>query len=47
MNTWDIFDHSVHIVLIWYIFSGLGIMNEEKSGNPGIHKDKANVHTYV
>jgi hypothetical protein len=27
-------DHSVHIVLIWYIFSCFGIMHQEKSGNP-------------
>jgi hypothetical protein len=29
------YDHIVHFVLIWYIFSGLGIMYQEKSGNPG------------
>jgi hypothetical protein len=27
-------DHSVQIVLIWYIFSFFGIMHQEKSGNP-------------
>jgi hypothetical protein len=26
--------HLVHFVFIWYIFSGLGIMLQEKSGNP-------------
>jgi hypothetical protein len=25
----------VHFVLIWYIFSGFGIMYQYKSGNPG------------
>jgi hypothetical protein len=28
-------DHSVHFVFIWYIFSIFGIMDQEKSGNPG------------
>jgi hypothetical protein len=33
--TWGIFyDYSVHFVFIWYIFSGFGIMYQEKSGNP-------------
>jgi hypothetical protein len=27
-------DHLVHFVFIWYIFSGFGIMYQEKSGNP-------------
>jgi hypothetical protein len=26
--------HLVHFVFIWYIFSGFGIMHQEKSGNP-------------
>jgi hypothetical protein len=25
----------VHFVFFWYIFSGFGIMHQEKSGNPG------------
>jgi hypothetical protein len=29
------YDHSVYFVFICYIFSGFGIMNLEKSGNPG------------
>jgi hypothetical protein len=29
------YDHLVHFVFIWYIFSGFGIMYQEKSGNPG------------
>jgi hypothetical protein len=29
------YDHLVHSVLIWYIFSSLGIMLQEESGNPG------------
>jgi hypothetical protein len=28
------YDHLVHFVLIWNIFSGFGIMYREKSGNP-------------
>jgi hypothetical protein len=31
------YDHLVHFVFIWYIFSGVGIMYQEKSGNPGRH----------
>jgi hypothetical protein len=30
------YDHLVHFVFIWYIFSGFGIMHQEKSGNPDI-----------
>jgi hypothetical protein len=26
----------LHLVFIWYIFSGLGIMYQEKSGNPAV-----------
>jgi hypothetical protein len=29
------YDHFVHSVFIWYIFSGFGITNHEKSGNRG------------
>jgi hypothetical protein len=29
------YDHLVHFVFIWHIFSSLGIMHQEKSGNPG------------
>jgi hypothetical protein len=42
MATWNIlrrvgifYDHLVHFVFIWCIFSGFGIMYQEKSGNPG------------
>jgi hypothetical protein len=28
------YDHLVHCVFIWYSFSGFGIMQQEKSGNP-------------
>jgi hypothetical protein len=28
-------DHLVNFVLIWYIYSGFGIMYQDKSGNPG------------
>jgi hypothetical protein len=35
LQTFGIFyDHLVHVVLIWYIFSGLGNIYREKSGNP-------------
>jgi hypothetical protein len=35
LQTFRIFyDHLVHFVFIWYIFSGFGIMNHDKSGNP-------------
>jgi hypothetical protein len=29
------YDHLVHFLFIWYIFSCFGIMYQEKSGNPG------------
>jgi hypothetical protein len=42
MATWNIvwrfgifYGHLVHFVFIWYIFSGFGIMYQEKSGNTG------------
>jgi hypothetical protein len=28
------YDHLEQFVFIWYIFSGIGIMRQEKSGNP-------------
>jgi hypothetical protein len=28
------YDHLVHFVFIWYIFSRFGIMDQKKSGNP-------------
>jgi hypothetical protein len=31
-----IYDHLVHLMFIWYIFSGLGIMHQEKSDYPGL-----------
>jgi hypothetical protein len=41
MVIWDIlwrfgilYDHLVHFVFIWYIFSSFGIMYQEISGNP-------------
>jgi hypothetical protein len=27
--------HSVYFVVVWYIFSPFGILDQEKSGNPG------------
>jgi hypothetical protein len=34
LRTFGIFyDHLVHFVFIWYIFSGFGIMHHEKSSN--------------
>jgi hypothetical protein len=36
-RTFGIFqDHMVPFVFIWYIFSGFGIMYQEKSGNTGL-----------
>jgi hypothetical protein len=36
LPTFGIFnDPLVHFVFIWFIFSGLGIIYQEKSGNPG------------
>jgi hypothetical protein len=29
------YGHLVHFVFLWYIFSGFGIVYQEKSGNPG------------
>jgi hypothetical protein len=29
--------HLAHFVFIWYIISGFGILQQEKSGNPGPH----------
>jgi hypothetical protein len=35
LRTFGIFyDHLVHFLFCWYIFSGFGIMYQEKSGNP-------------
>jgi hypothetical protein len=35
LQTFGIFyDHLVHFVFVRYIFSGFGIMYQEKSGNP-------------
>jgi hypothetical protein len=31
---WIIYDHWVHFVIIWYIFSSFGTLCQEKSGNP-------------
>jgi hypothetical protein len=43
LRTFVIFyDHWVHFVFIWYIFSVFGIMHQEKSGNPdngGLFRD--------
>jgi hypothetical protein len=29
------YNHFVHIVVVWYIFSCFGMMDHEKSGSPG------------
>jgi hypothetical protein len=34
------YDHLVHFVYFWYIFSGFGFMYLEKSGNPGLVNEK-------
>jgi hypothetical protein len=43
MSTWNIlwtfgifYDNFLHFVFIWYIFSGFGMLYQEKSGNPGM-----------
>jgi hypothetical protein len=37
LQTFGVFyKHLLHFVFIWYIFSGFGIMYQEKSGNPGL-----------
>jgi hypothetical protein len=37
LRTYGIFnDHLVQFVFTWYIFSGFGIMRQEKSGIPGL-----------
>jgi hypothetical protein len=33
MNIWDILLLFGTFVLVWYIFSGFGVMYQEKSGN--------------
>jgi hypothetical protein len=44
LHTFGIFyDHSVYFVFIWYIFSGLGILCQLKSGNPGQTMDEQNL----
>jgi hypothetical protein len=30
--------HWGNFMTLWYIFSSLGIMHQEKSGNPGFHR---------
>jgi hypothetical protein len=37
LGTFEIFySHLVYFVVIWYIFPRFGILDEEKSGNPGL-----------
>jgi hypothetical protein len=31
-----LYDHLAHCVFIWYIFSGFGVMHQEKSGNSDV-----------
>jgi hypothetical protein len=34
-----LYDHLAQFAFIWYIFSGFGIMHQEKSGKPaGVYK---------
>jgi hypothetical protein len=42
MAIWDVFgllgifyEHLVHFLFIWHIFSSFGSMSKEESGNPG------------
>jgi hypothetical protein len=42
LQTFGIFyDHSAHFVFIWYIFSSLGSMHRDKSGNPELEASTA------
>jgi hypothetical protein len=39
LRTFGIFyNHLVHFVFVWYIFSSFGIAEQEKSGNPGFSR---------
>jgi hypothetical protein len=45
MTIWSIlwplerfYGHLVNFVVIWYIFPPLGILDQEKSGNPVLHQ---------
>jgi hypothetical protein len=47
MDIWSILqtfgivcDHLVYVVVIWNIFSRFGMLNQEKSGNPGLRYQK-------
>jgi hypothetical protein len=47
LHTFGIFnDTLVHFMFIWYIFSGLGIMYQEKSGNPAKESQRSLEHTF-
>jgi hypothetical protein len=36
LQTFGIFyDYLIHFMFIWYILSGFGLTDQEKSGNPG------------
>jgi hypothetical protein len=46
MTIWSIlrplkifYGHLVYFVVIWYIFPPLGILDQEKSGNPNYDKE--------
>jgi hypothetical protein len=49
-NIWRTFgifhDCLLRFVFIWYIFSGFGIIDQEKSGNPGRHAQFNNVYIF-
>jgi hypothetical protein len=45
-DIWDIFDHVVRFLFIWYIFTCFGFMYQEKSGNPAFFRGKAIFTTF-
>jgi hypothetical protein len=41
------YDHLVHFVRIWQFFSGFGVMNQGKSGNPAHNLIKVKIHLKI
>jgi hypothetical protein len=41
------YGHLVYFVVIWYIFPHFGILDQEKSGNPGCQVKKWDSHYEV
>jgi hypothetical protein len=48
LQTFGIFyDHLVHFVFIWYIFSGLANIYQEKSGNPAYEYSNSGQNCFI